>query len=156
MKIIAKFNEDVSWVTGPHVIVQKDKDLPNLGRETSSYLWWIIQNYENLPDTMHFLQANPFDHVNENLETKWWADSDKEGNPHHPGLLIEPLANELGINLPEGFWLFPAGACFKVTRDEVLKYPKEWYEKAFKLSNEYPQAPWIFERLWKLIYDNLE
>lgn len=151
MKIIARYNEDVSWVKGKHFIVQKDIHLPNKGRETSSYLWWIIENYDNLPATMHFLQANPFDHVDENLNIKWWADSDKEGNPHHPGLLIEPLANELGIELKDK-WLFPAGACFKVPRKEIKKYPLDWYKKAFTLSNEYPQAPWIFERLWSLIY----
>ena len=155
MKIIARFNEDVSWVTGPHFIVQKGEHLENKGREASSYLWWIIENYDNLPKNVHFLQANPWDHVDKHLHTKWWADSDKEGNPHHPGLLIEPLANALGITLKDK-WLFPAGACFKVSRKEIKKYPLEWYKKAFTLANEYPQAPWIFERLWNLIYDNLE
>ena len=151
LKVIARWNEDVSWVEGPHFIVQKDVHVPNQGRETSSYLWWITENYDNLPPSVHFLQANPWDHVNENLETKWWAESNEKGEPHHPGLDIKGLAHMLGIEPPTN-WTFPTGACFKVPRKEIKKYPLDWYKNAFKLSNEFPQAPWIFERLWSLIY----
>ncbi len=155
MKVIARWNEDISWIKERkfknYCIVQKDVDLPNVGREPSSYLWWIIQNYDKLPKEVHFLQANPFDHVDENLESKWWAESDKTGSPHHPGLSIEPLASILGLELPDN-WTFPAGACFKVPQKEIKKYPLDWYKKALTLCNEYPQGPWIFERLWPLMY----
>lgn len=152
MKVIARYNEDVSWVTEPFTIVQKGVDLPNEGREASSYLWWIIENYKKLPDEVHFLQANPFDHVDDNLISKWWADSDNQGNPHHGGLRIQELADILGLALNPK-WTFPAGACFKVSKKQIKKYPLSWYKEAYKQSMEFPQAPWIFERLWSVIYD---
>lgn len=151
MKVIARWNEDISWIKGKHIIVQKDVDMPNVGREPASYLWWIIQNYDNLPKEVHFLQANPFDHVDENFNAKWWADSDITGNPHHPGLDIKTVADQLGIVCPTD-WKFPAGMCVKVPRKEIKKYPLEWYEKALTLCIEFPQGPWIFERLWSLMF----
>jgi hypothetical protein len=151
MKVIARYNEDVSWATQPFEIVQKGEHLPNEGREASSYLWWIIENYDKLPDEVHFLQANPFDHVDKDLNIIWWAESDKHGNPHHNGLRIGELAGILDLDLPIA-WKFPAGACFKVSKEEIKKYSLDWYKEAYKQSMEFPQAAWIFERLWSVIY----
>jgi len=151
MKVIARYNEDTAWATEPFTIVQKGVHLPNEGREASSYLWWIIENYKDLPDEVHFLQANPFDHIDENFETKWWAESDQHGNPHHNGLRIKELADILKLDLPNN-WKFSTGACFKVSKKEIQKYSLKWYKEAYKQSMEFPQAAWIFERLWSIIY----
>jgi len=37
---------------------------PNIGRCCLFKLQFLIANYENLPDTIVFLQDNPFDHLN--------------------------------------------------------------------------------------------
>jgi len=37
-------------------------DLPNVGRESHTYLYHIVKNYENLAETTAFIQGNPFDH----------------------------------------------------------------------------------------------
>uniref|UniRef100_A0A7S1M8B5 Protein xylosyltransferase n=1 Tax=Alexandrium catenella TaxID=2925 RepID=A0A7S1M8B5_ALECA len=33
-------------------------DVPNKGDEAGAYLWWIIQNYESLPDVSFFIQGH--------------------------------------------------------------------------------------------------
>jgi hypothetical protein len=79
LAIIARYNEDINWVKEleiPYLIVNKgdpitDPDLiPYIiemensvnGREAHTMLWYIIENYESLPDKLIFLQGNPFDH----------------------------------------------------------------------------------------------
>jgi len=151
VKVIARYNEDISWVTGVHSIVQKGEHLPNEGREASSYLWWIIENYNDLPNEIYLLQGNPFEHCEEDFTPKWIAESDTEGCPHHCGLRIEEIATPLKIELPDN-WTFIAGANLKLTKKQIKQYPLTWYKKAYKLSMEHEQGAWIFERLWSLIF----
>jgi hypothetical protein len=76
--VIARYNESLDWMERltpeqkSHIkVYNKGPDdlscpvtekLPNVGREGHTYLWYIIQNYESLPDYVIFMQANPFDH----------------------------------------------------------------------------------------------
>lgn len=153
MKVIAKYKENIDWANQfEHFVVEKEVHLPNKGREASSYLWWILENYYKLPDEVHFLQGNPFDHCDGNFKSTWYPTSDKRGCPAHCGLRIEEISEPLNIKLPDT-WVFPAGANFTVSREELLKYDYEWYQLAYKLSMEHEQGAWIFERLWGLIYD---
>ena len=121
--VIAKYNEDINWSNNYDnvVVVQKGRDLPNKGREASSYLWWIIKNYNDIPEKVHFLQGNPFAHTDENLKSTYFPESDKNGCALHCGLDIEKTARILGIVLPEK-WSFAAGANIEVCKEEILKY----------------------------------
>lgn len=77
--VIARYKEDVNWVKNlelPYLIINKgppiqDIDIQNNsisvpnsieGREAHSYLWYIVDNYDKLPDKVIFLQADPFEH----------------------------------------------------------------------------------------------
>jgi hypothetical protein len=71
--IIARYNEDITWVNnlklpytiynkGPNDIASPSIKLPNIGREADTFMYHIITNYESLSDTLTFLQGNPFDH----------------------------------------------------------------------------------------------
>lgn len=81
--IISRYNEDLEWIyvllketwINKCIIVNKGDDLPdlhsdkiqiikseNIGREGETYLSYIINNYEQLPDNIWFVQGNPFDH----------------------------------------------------------------------------------------------
>lgn len=69
--VIARYNEDISWlnpIIDKCTIINKynNKDLPNVGRESDTYLWYIINNYYNLPDIIIFSQARISDHVKSN------------------------------------------------------------------------------------------
>lgn len=148
--IIARYNEDVGWAKDlNHFIVQKGEHLPNEGREASSYLWYIKENYDKLDGDYVFCQGKRGDHPS-------WDKAPTHrcgitGAPHHPSLDIKGLASQLGIELPHEI-TFRGGAEFKVSAEQIRRYPKEWYEKAYTLANEYPQGAWIFERLWGLIF----
>ena len=69
--VVARYNENVDWTTLlPNVFLyNKGKplstnsiSLPNVGREGHTYYHHIVTHYENLPDALVCLQANPFDH----------------------------------------------------------------------------------------------
>mgnify|MGYP001498681357 CR=1 FL=1 len=73
--IVARYNEDISWTKqvdfADVIIYNKGADeipgailLPNVGRESGTYLRFIIDNYDSLEkDSLYiFLQGNPFEH----------------------------------------------------------------------------------------------
>jgi hypothetical protein len=81
--VIARYEEDISlarlmrhpYIRDFSVILNKGEPLdfdhpevvslpnePIFGRESDSYLHYIINNYDNLPDYVIFTQADPFDH----------------------------------------------------------------------------------------------
>ena len=41
---------------------QGENSLPNVGRESHTFLHYIIENYNNLPDEILFSQYDPMDH----------------------------------------------------------------------------------------------
>jgi hypothetical protein len=80
--IVARYNEDISWTDSlsPDRIIYNKGDpstlstaqpsevttLPNMGRESHTYLTYIIENYDNLPDVCVFTQGNIADHCGSN------------------------------------------------------------------------------------------
>lgn len=70
--VVAKYNEDISWLNNYKnncIIYDKSKgDLPNIGRESHTYLTYIIDNYDNLPDVVFFTQGNKSDHSYQSIE----------------------------------------------------------------------------------------
>lgn len=63
--VVAKYNEDISWTKNYKNVKIYDKmngDLPNIGRESHTYLTYIVNNYYNLPDVVFFTQGCKDDH----------------------------------------------------------------------------------------------
>lgn len=158
--VIARYKEDVSWAKKfKKFIVQKDIHVPNVGREASSYLWYIVNNYYKLDDLVayQFCQGRSHDHKISFFNFC----CDLSGNPHHPGLLIEKFAKKIDLNIPKNLY-FTVGAQFKVLGKQIKKRPLSWYENAYfaSISNEFPskdkrpggQEAYILERLWKYIF----
>ena len=91
--VISRYNENLDWVQSlvdteswiTHIIVY-NKGLPNIsfsgkalekiqileipneGREGETYLRYIIDNYDTLPEHVWFLQGDPFDHSPDFME----------------------------------------------------------------------------------------
>ena len=83
--VIARYNENIDWIKyintnlfdifiynkGDNInndnINCKILKLENNGRESHTYLYHIINYYENLPEKIIFTQAHPFDHVRYNF-----------------------------------------------------------------------------------------
>lgn len=109
--VVARYNEDVSWVNliPANVFIVNKAQIGNTGREASSYLWFIATHYHALQGDYLFCQGDPLAHcpdfierVNElakmedvrckmdhNFGPRLTCDWD--GAPHHPGLDIEMI-----------------------------------------------------------------
>lgn len=72
--IVARYNENLDWINkmDSNNIVVYNKGTcntpnsiikPNIGREVESFLYHIVQHYNNLPDYLIFVQGNLFDHM---------------------------------------------------------------------------------------------
>ena len=86
--VVAHYEEDLSWLSkipshwdvvvymkSPNLlgtsiygkILERTRSiffLPNFGRESQTFLYHIVENYDNLDDLTFFCQGWPFDHVN--------------------------------------------------------------------------------------------
>ena len=71
--VSSHYNEDISWIVNqeydyliytkshnspPSVPVNKMVYTPNKGNEASSYLWYIINNYDSLPESVAFIHGH--------------------------------------------------------------------------------------------------
>ena len=69
--VVARYREDISWTTAlglPVTIYDKSGDpgplaLPNIGRETHTYLTHILRRYDTLAAATVFVQGSPFGHM---------------------------------------------------------------------------------------------
>lgn len=182
--IIAKYNEDVSWsfpLQNDFRVYLYDKSpvnieggikLRNIGRESHTYLFHILANWDNLADINIFCQGNPFDHCADFLtEIKdiqvdaesgfyplYGSDAyenyqqcDLDGNPHHAGLTLDeyimyakkPLATKLD---------FAAGGMFVATREAIKEKGFEFWHSLYRAHYHDVLLPYKLERLWGAIF----
>ena len=64
--VVARYNEDIEWIADNNKIIynkgillniNNEYLLENIGRESETYLHYIIDNYDNLPDVVVFTQV---------------------------------------------------------------------------------------------------
>jgi len=83
--VVARYKEDVSWLADmPYPALVYDKSgaprpsaqhaLPNVGRETHTYLHHILAHYPDFAEYTVFLQARPFEHLAEKSGPKELAE----------------------------------------------------------------------------------
>lgn len=77
--IISRYNEDYNWIneyTNKYIIYNKGEpiygdahiiNLENIGGNQKDVLMFIHDNYDNLPELMVFVQANPWDHCKKEI-----------------------------------------------------------------------------------------
>lgn len=69
--VVAKYDEDISWTKKYRNVKVYDKlrgDLPNIGRESHTYLTYIVENYHRLPEVVFFTQGCISDHDYEDFD----------------------------------------------------------------------------------------
>lgn len=184
--IVAKYKEDISWISRFKncTVIVYDKSgeenmynsLPNIGRESHTYLTYIIENYNNLPNYICFLQGDPEVHLTyglEHIDNMYFDDinffplcqefdCDLNGLPQHKDLQIKELIfDRYFIDIPE-FITFVAGAQFIVSKQAILNRSKEFYELLLKDSLRTDiddvlfksnKMPWVLERVWSYIFN---
>ena len=179
--VVARYSENVSWLNGleyNYIIYNKGKNdissdfknvisLPNEGREAGTYLDYIINHYDSLPEYMVFLQGRPFDHAS-NIFKKLNEFDGSVGFLDLSDQIIE-CDGKVGELLITTNLLFEEkinkfthglGAQFLVDRETVLSHSLETYKEMYThckkargiehLSDKY--SPWILERVWTLLF----
>lgn len=173
--VVARYNEDLSWTEGltHNLFIYNKGDehplqthrLSNEGRESQTYLTHIIDNYDNIGEYTAFLQGNPFDHCGNVLSllgptdvfthlASWLVECDTNGSPHHSGLGISETLSRIGAT-PKNSYTFGAGAQFIVPRQLIVNKTRDWWVNVLKVHNEISQGPYVFERIWKEIFEHL-
>lgn len=143
-------------------VVRKGRELPNEGREASSYFWALHELYPRIKphDRIACVQGHPFDHDTNfpdslDIDCQGFEalgdghyNCDLSGAPHHPGLPIrESCERWFGLTPPERIY-FTAGAQFMVPGRLILEHPRELYGRLVSAMSE-EHAPWVMERLWE-------
>jgi hypothetical protein len=164
--VVARYQEDFDWTASPWpvCIVQKDRDLPNAGREASSYAWFCANHQVEADQTYAFLQGNPMPHA------FGWAQLRQvdrfaplgayhlrelpDGSPNHPGLDLAQAFAVLGCpGAQPSEFEFTAGAQFLVSGRVLLRRDRAWWAWLQQVaSGGIPELawlnPWVMERLW--------
>lgn len=182
MLIVSKYNEDINWVLSlniPYTIYNKGNSIDlslfsniinveNKGRESETYLRYIIDNYDNLPENIIFCQGNPFEHCadfidlaqtyfnNEDIVylSHWIVTEDLNGCPNACGYGMVPMLEKLNIPLNVTNFIFPAGAQFIVNKKLIQNKSLNWWKQSYIEHENNESSPWIFERIWPIIFNH--
>jgi hypothetical protein len=180
--IVSRFNEDLKWTLEypfnkfQYIVYNKgnqdidipNTSVPNVGRESDTYLRFIIDHYNDLPDKIIFCQGNPFDHcsnfidlINQNhIEdliylAHYVTTDDDNGCPNHCGLNIKEILHSLNLENP-GHFTFPTGAQYIVSKKLIQNKSLDWWKQCYDIHQTNHNSPWIYERIWPLIFNYKE
>ena len=186
--VVARYNENIEWVDklnceyliynkGGHVN-KNYIPIPNDGRETETFLRYIKDNYQNLPDIVGFVQGNPFDHCPDAIELINNFDNFYEvkilakdivtidtdyyygAYPFLKDFFIKQFIPLISDN---NSWEFGAGANYILDSKFIKSKPHKWWEDLYNLldyflkKDQYHnyELPHAFERLWILIWKKI-
>jgi hypothetical protein len=195
--VIARYNEDIKYLlkySNISIVYNKGDDniplnfnyinLPNIGRESHTYLYHIIKNYDNLANKTLFIQGNINDHKLFPLNDYLYNENDFVGNKSkhhinflknhidHKGKYLKALYNGdlkkskytpyewinlIGIDIQNiNDFEMVWGANFSVSKDLIHKKPKIFYENIIKYLeyDKNPEEGHYFERSWNLIFNH--
>lgn len=185
--VVARYNESIDWLKYPNTVIYNKGDplfvnsthqvvdLPNVGREGHTYLTYIIDNYNALPDYTIFFQGDAVYHcrkLSERLSraieeitagvaadfipmTDVWHKTFLSGCPYHKDLPIRDVYTKIfGPHEGEKSFEFGSGAQFVVSRRLIHSRPKGFYEQV-RRQLSYAVNPiegYVVERLWPTIF----
>lgn len=160
---------------------QGENSLPNVGRESHTFLHYIIENYNNLPDEILFSQYDPMDHfrgrkgsdVRQNI-----SDFLNKNLIDYVG--IRPTDFDLIVRRRHINWikfseelfgkfddrdvdkLLSCGSTlngvFRASRESILKHDIDLYRKGLEMlsrGGHDPEEGFFFERIWKFLFMGL-
>lgn len=159
--------------------IEKSIHLKNLGREANTFLYHIVNQYTTLAEVTIFLQGNPFPHAdlvgcdknnfiksvnNENASSSFssayqplFIDNTNTGGMKWYNLTNTKHIFKKNITIPV---LFSPGGQYIVPKGNIQAKPLSFWTHLLKLSetnifgdtSEYID-PWVFERIWNLLFD---
>jgi hypothetical protein len=170
--VVNHYQHDTSWINRLHFNVAAynknpnehhlyELNLPNVGFDSIVYFTYIIDNYDNLPEYVAFLQDDPFFHCMDVIQIINNFEFDKDFVPMgtsyylggHDWKMSEDYADK--VELPYQRPLKMITSCQSIIkRDLILKRSKEFYQllvstidKTVKCSDNY-----AIENLWPTIF----
>jgi hypothetical protein len=194
--VVARYNEDINYLSlfkDIMVVYNKGNSevpsifnsirLPNVGRESHTYLYHIIQNYDNLANRTFFIQGRINDHkllpiieyfVPNNFVGKLVKNDISYIKTHikHEGKYLKDLIsgnmkrskytpyewiNKIGVDISKNKeFSMVWGAIFCVSKELILSRPKEFYQDIIKYVDYdiNPEEGHFFERSWYLIFNH--
>lgn len=199
--VIARHNEDANWlgpIASETIVYNKGNDfgptsklaqelkavirLPNVGRESHTYLQYVIDNYDNLPNVITFSQACICDHgIKEPLahllrlsnEAEKFGYSQNFANgriSRNFGPVVWNSAYYRSVHGRETFgpWMdktlggYRASpiriyycGIFALKKEFILKKPLSFYQNLLKTLSHHnnPIEGHFFERTWSIIFN---
>ena len=167
--VVAKYKEDLSWIEKYDnvVVIEKEVDMPNVGREPASYILYILEHYEELEGEYIFLQGDPYEH-NHKLDDEikapmkepfvWlsadWRTNivcDMDGQPHDL-IDINEFLKLIGVPYNKNHIVFNGCCQFKITAEQIKKYPLEFYDNLFAVLTNGNRFEYAFERCVGIIF----
>jgi hypothetical protein len=182
--IVARYNENIDWTKqfsnviiynkGLPLHLENEIILPNVGREGHTYYQYIYDNYDQLDDHTVFLQGNPFDHspdiigqlhnLSANLSMTHFKLLSKQvldchlqhGDIGDQTLPLLDIYQKLFHRSRRSMtFTFGAGAQFVVSKQSILKKPKEFYLQIINMLKYdiNPMEGFVIERFHPLIFE---
>ncbi len=167
--IVAHFQEDLGWLAplfadGHNAIIyekgggNRGPVLPNMGRESHTWLHHIVTHYDQLDDYNVFLQGEPLSHCPDLAEQlrnprdyadlgNWFENSNDIGRPWRGDCPVGKIYQDFIGQFP-GVVDFCVGGQFMASRAQIQKHSCSWWSSLLTRHNNEPFAPWTFERLW--------
>lgn len=156
--IIARYNEALDWTHKLNkqniVVYNKGSNIDiecickeNVGREGETFLYHIVNNYDNLPDYLILLQGDPFDHmhninpdnlqnqiddlVNSNIDDIQQLFCNKHYENHYlfPSLKTREYYSFLFSGRIPDQTIFAAGGQYIIPKKNILSRPLQFYKK---------------------------
>ena len=169
--VVNHFQQDTSWVNRlyhPAVVYNKNPNdfdkyelnLPNVGFDTIVYFRYIIDNYDNLPDYMCFLQDDPFFHCMDVIQIVNNFKFDRDFVPMstsyylggHDWKMSEDYAARVGLQFQRPLKMITSCQVI-ISREKVLQRPKEFYELLVSTIDMHVKSSenYAIENLWPTI-----
>ena len=186
--VVAHYKEDISWIQNLGVpyesIYLYEKggqlvswngarvfQLANIGRESHTYLTYIVQNYPNFPDLVTFTQGCISDHTSMEALSNYECSS-KESMAGNWEFRITEWRGTLKPNkddLAFGEWAkkylnpsldmdtrvcFHYGACFTTTRERLLSHSLQTYQTLLEMVSDSDggEVGHFLERSWGILF----
>jgi hypothetical protein len=154
--VVSKYKENTTWLRAfdsANVRLYDKSDAPigiprpNIGRESETYLHYIVTHYHDLPDYVLFIQGHPFDHMSgihsENFRSeveRLIESRPSDGLPLLVGLHEEDPGRYSGLCVREYFEYlfgepcpdtikFAAGCQYLVPKESILFHSLATYER---------------------------
>lgn len=192
--VIARYNEDVVWIDKINKIdknniyiynknddkyeenIYKNIMLPNIGRESHTYLTHIINNYNCLTDYVIFCQGKFDDHIGDNFDVLFDRINIFDIKPYNKDFRIYAYrSGSLVLNKDDftfGQWMEKYiekdineivskkgffcnyGAIFCIKKENILSRPIEFYKQLLQQQKENnTEVGHFFERAWFYIFN---